>query len=68
MSLLADTQKLLDKRVAAGESLRQIARESSGIVEYEWLRKFANGDVKDPGVTRVESLHDFLAKPAKKSA
>jgi hypothetical protein len=60
MSLIQQTQALLKKRLANELSLRQIAEMSDGAVEYEWLVKFAGNKVKDPGVNRVQSLHDFL--------
>lgn len=58
-SLLDRTKKLLADR---GElSLRQIA-DGAG-VGHEWLRSFAYGDrIKDPGVTRLEKLHNYLAE------
>lgn len=62
MSLLTRTQVLLQRRMNGEESLRQIAAMSGGAVDYEWLVKFASGKVKDPGVNRVQALHDFLAK------
>lgn len=57
-SLLSRTKKLLAQR---GElTLREIA-EGAG-VGHEWLRSFAYGErIKDPGVTRLEKLHNFLA-------
>jgi hypothetical protein len=61
MSLFQQTQALLKKHLAAGSSLRQLAERSNGSVEYEWLVKFAGNHVKDPGVNRVQALHDFLA-------
>ena len=58
-SLLTRTKRLLADR---GElSLREIA-EGAG-VGHEWLRSFAYGDrIKDPGVTRLEKLHNFLTE------
>lgn len=28
---------------------------------YEWLKKLKAGDIPDPGVNRIQKLHDFLA-------
>lgn len=58
-SLLDRTKKLLDQR---GElTLRQIA-EGAG-VGHEWLRSFLYGNrIKDPGVSRLEKLHNFLTE------
>lgn len=58
-SLLSRTKKLLQDR---GElNLRQIADGAE--VGYEWLRSFAYGErIKDPGITRLEKLHNFLAE------
>lgn len=56
-SLLSRTKKLLAQRGAL--TLREIA-EGAG-VGHEWLRSFVYGDrIKDPGVTRLEKLHNFL--------
>jgi hypothetical protein len=68
MSLLRTTQKLLERAVADDTSLRQLAEASEGSVEYEWLVKFAQGSVKDPGVNRVQALHDFLLTFTKRKA
>ena len=56
-SLLTRTKNLLDQR---GElTLRQIA-EGAG-VGHEWLRGLVYGAINDPGVMRLEKLHDYLA-------
>lgn len=56
-SLLTRTKKLLDQR---GElSLREIA-EGAG-VGHEWVRSIAyEGRIVDPGISRLEKLHNFL--------
>jgi hypothetical protein len=60
MSLLENTQTLLDRAVASGKSLRQIADDSKKRVEYEWLKKFAAGKIDNPGVRPIEGLHNTL--------
>jgi len=47
-------------RVKQERSLRQIALESEGRVEYDWLKRFANGSIPDPSVNRIQALHDAL--------
>jgi hypothetical protein len=37
---------------------REIAAGSC--VDYEWLSKFSQGRISDPGVRKVQRLHDFL--------
>jgi hypothetical protein len=59
MTLLERTQELLTERRQVW-SLTRIAQESRGAVDREWLIKFARGAVEDPGVNRVQRLHDFL--------
>jgi hypothetical protein len=61
MSLLESTQKLLDQ-VSANFTIREIADLSGGKVKFEWLRKFAEKEIADPGVTKIESLHEHLKK------
>ena len=39
--------------------LREVAAGSG--VGYEWLAKFSQGRIGDPGVRKVQALHDFLA-------
>ncbi len=34
--------------------------ECDGEIEYDWLKRFASGDIKDPSVNRVQALHDCL--------
>ena len=58
-SLLDRTKKLLDAR-GDEMSLRQIAVET-GINEH-WLRSFSAGRADNPGVQRLEKLHNFLAE------
>jgi hypothetical protein len=68
MSLLENTQELLKARLASGDSLRKIAEESGGTVDRDWLTKFAAGKVADPGVNRVQRLHDCLKNTRSRSA
>jgi hypothetical protein len=60
MSLLECTQERLEKVVAAGTSLRAIADGSEGRVNYEWLKKFAQGKIDNPGVNTIEDLNERL--------
>lgn len=60
MALLETTRSMLTKLTNSGMSLRQIAIEFEGEVEYDWLKRFANGEIKDPSVNRVQALHDCL--------
>ena len=60
MSLLESTQERLDKVRANGVSLRAIADGSAGRVDYEWLKKFAQGKIDNPGVNTVEDLNETL--------
>ena len=60
MSLLESTQQLLDKATAKGVSLRAIAEKSDGRINYEWLKKFCQGKIDNPGVTTIEDLHKTL--------
>lgn len=68
MSLLMDTQARLEKSLAAGKTLVEIAAMSEGTVDYEWLCKFASGKTKDPGVTRVEALNRTLKRRRSKAS
>jgi transcriptional regulator with XRE-family HTH domain len=56
-SLLGRTKKLLSQR--DGLSLREIA-EGAG-VGHQWVRGLVYGAIKDPGISRLEKLHNFLA-------
>lgn len=60
-SLLEQTRGLLKQALDQGIKLKDIHRFSRGRLEYEWLRKMARGEVADPSVTRVETLHGLLA-------
>jgi hypothetical protein len=68
MALLEITQRLLSDVLAAEVNLRQIAAESNGTVSHEWLKKFAAGKIEDPGVNRIQSLHDTLKSIKSKAA
>lgn len=59
MALLIETKRLLAKRLKRA-SLRTIAAESNGQVDYEWLKKLHQGRIEDPGVARIERLKAAL--------
>lgn len=65
MNLLDETHSLL-AAASAERSLRSIAMGSNGEIEYDWLKRFFTGEIKDPSVNRVQALHDYLAKIAKR--
>lgn len=55
-SLMHRTQRMLiDHKLSCLEVF-----EETGI-NYHWLKKFENGDFKNPSVNRVQSLYEFLA-------
>ncbi len=68
MALLETTHELLRSRIAAGVKIPEIVKASAGEIGREWLYKFAAGDIGNPGVNTVQSLHDCLAKLKPKSA
>jgi len=55
--LLNETRELLKKRPP---QLTLATISSRTGINLHWLRKFHLGAFKDPGVNRVEQLHDFL--------
>jgi hypothetical protein len=58
-SLLVRTKKLLNQR--GDLTLREIATGAG--VGHEWLRSFAYGNrIKDPGISRLEKLYNFLTE------
>ena len=57
--LLTKTRALLK---SSELSLREIAEGAGPPVTYEWLKKFAGDYESDPTVTRVQTLHNFLAR------
>lgn len=59
MSLLEKTVSMLELRLK-DRSLKQIARDCDGDVDYEWLKKFSAGKIDDPSVNRIQALHDCL--------
>lgn len=54
-SLLDKTFQLLD---ATDLTYRQIAKGAA--VDMNWLAKFKQGAIKEPGVQKVQRVHDFL--------
>lgn len=57
-SLLDRTKKLLATR--GPTSLREIA-EATDLSEH-WLRSFACGRANNPGIQRLEKLHNYLTE------
>ena len=53
---------LLDKTLALLKNcdlpLKRISDMSD--VEYEWLKRLARGEIPNPGVKSIQTLHDFL--------
>lgn len=53
---------LLDKTLALLENcdlpLKQISDMSD--VQYEWLKRLKRGEIPNPGVKNIQTLHDFL--------
>lgn len=68
MSLLENTQKLLREQQERGTTLREIVGASDGAVEREWLYRFARGEIPNPGVKNIQSLHDCLKKLKSRAA
>ncbi len=66
MTLLERTKGLLAEALQAGVNARQIAETSAGAVNHEWLKKFIAGKIDDPGVSKIQSLHNHLGALAKK--
>lgn len=67
MALMDRTLTLLERAVAAGRTLREIAPEG-GDVEYEWLKKLSAGKIADPSVNRIQALHDRLTQLTRSAA
>lgn len=58
-SLLQRTLRLLreDRR-----SIAQLHKDTG--LEYHWLRKVRSGEIRNPGVERIEQLHNALSAHA----
>lgn len=54
-TLLARTIRLLNE---SGLTYRQVA--SGAAVDMEWLAKFKQNRIREPGVNKVQRVHDFL--------
>lgn len=59
-NLLQRTNSLLTAALASGKTLRSIALLCGQPVEYDWLKRFAAGQIKDPSVNRIQAMHDKL--------
>lgn len=55
MNLLESTKQLLSE---TDQSISYVAKQSS--VGSRWLQFFVAGRFKDPGVTRVQRVYDYL--------
>jgi hypothetical protein len=65
MTLKERTEVLLTQRLKSRPrmvALREIADSSDGQVNLEWLKRFARGEIDNPGVNTIQSLHDCLIK------
>ena len=58
------TSALLDrtKKLLGGCELPLPKIAARAGVGYEWLKKFAADEIPDPGVRRIQTLHDFLVR------
>ena len=59
-NLLKETYALLRKT----KQTRQ-AVATGADVGFDWLQKFAGGQITDPGVKRTQRLHDYLQRETK---
>ena len=57
MDMVSETIELLKNR--GDLSLRQVA--DGAHVDFEWLRKFHKQAINDPGVRKVERVHNYLS-------
>ena len=57
---LLDKTKFMLPLVRARQSAREVA-DGAG-VGFEWFKKFEGGHIKEPSVTRIQSLHDYLER------
>ena len=62
-SLLERTMDLLAESLADPTNSVSDVAAASG-VGYEWLKKLKEGSIPNPGVIRVQALHDYLASRA----
>lgn len=51
-------EQTLDLIHNSGESLPAIARATG--VNQRWLRRLVAGDYAEPGVNKIERIHDYL--------
>lgn len=63
MDLLSTTKTLL----AQSPETQRIIAANSG-VGYQWLAKFSQGRISDPGVSKVQQLHDYLSAKSQQAA
>lgn len=61
MNLLERTYALLDKTALTREEISKGAD-----VGIDWLKKFAGRHIPEPGVKKVQAVHDFLAQAHRK--
>lgn len=59
MTLLTITNRLL-QRAPRHLTLKRIAAEAD--VQYGWLSSFSRDQIHDPGVRRVQKVHDYLVR------
>jgi len=57
-SLLTETITLLEKYMVSG-TIQKLSKDSG--INDKWLYAFHNQVSKDPGVTKVQALYDYLS-------
>lgn len=55
-SLMTETLRLLKER---SQTLPNITAATK--IPFYWLRKFIGGEIKDPGVNRIQALYEYLS-------
>ncbi len=58
--LLERTKALLERLHGERLTYQEIADGSD--VDREWLAKLARGEIPEPGVNKVQRVHDFLSR------
>lgn len=61
MARMETMQQYAQRRAAEVKAYRRVANESGiGDKAYEWLCKFARGEIGNSGVDRVEKLYHYF--------
>jgi hypothetical protein len=67
-TLLEYVQNELEARKGTWPSIAKAMEPKAWESYYSWLTKFAQGQIQDPGINRIQALADYFRRKTREAA